>query len=153
VATGRTTREKTKRRSTRKPPRRVAPAVRPTSEKKKIALLSRQLCDALEGQAATARELSEAREQQAASSEILHVIGESHANVQPVFETLARNAVRLCRAEHASIWLYDGRSLKVVVTHNVSAERRTVIEQNPILRDAVTGQHRMIHVAGTSYDQ
>ena len=111
MTTDRTSGRKTKRRKTIRPPRRSATTANAqTSDKKKIALLT--------------RELSEALEQQAATSEILRVIGESHADVQPVFETLARNAVRLCGAEHASIWRFDGRFLRVVATHNVSAERR-----------------------------
>jgi hypothetical protein len=42
------------------------------------------------------RELVEAREQQAATSEILRVISSSPSDVQPVFHTIVRSAVRLC---------------------------------------------------------
>ena len=41
------------------------------------------------------RELADAREQQAATSEILRVISSSPTDVQPVFETIVRSAVRL----------------------------------------------------------
>ena len=41
------------------------------------------------------RERDEAREQQKATAEILRVIRTSPADVQPVFETIVRNAVSL----------------------------------------------------------
>ena len=42
------------------------------------------------------RERDEAREQQAATAEILRVIRASPNDVQPVFETIVRNAVVCC---------------------------------------------------------
>src|ERR1700737_3368346 len=79
-----------------------------------------------------ARELTEAREQQAATSELLKVIGRSILDLQPVFETLAENAVRLCEAKRSFILRFDGQYLRVVATHNASPELRAFVEQNPI---------------------
>src|ERR1700738_1863870 len=79
-----------------------------------------------------ARELAEAREQQAATSELLKVIGRSTLDLQPVFETLAENAVRLCEAKRSFIYRFDGQYLRVVATHNASPEMRAFVEQNPI---------------------
>src|ERR1700737_4729172 len=77
-------------------------------------------------------ELAEAREQQAATSELLKVIGRSTLDLQPVFETLAENAVRLCEAKRSLIYRFDGQYLRVVATHNASPELRAFVEQNPI---------------------
>jgi len=77
-------------------------------------------------------ELRVALEQQTATSELLKVIGRSTFDLQPVFETLAENAVRLCEAERAIVWRFGGQLLRAAVTHNASPELRAFLEGNPI---------------------
>ena len=77
-------------------------------------------------------ELRVALEQQTATSELLKVIGRSTFDLQPVFETMAENAVKLCEAERSFIFRFDGQLLRVVATHNASAELRAFVERNPI---------------------
>jgi len=103
-------------------------------------------------------ELRVALEQQTATSELLKVIGRSTFDIQPVFETLAENAVRLCEAERSFIYRFDGQFLRVVATHNTSAELRAFVEQNPIApgRDSATAraalERRTVHVLDAQVD-
>src|SRR5262249_55724316 len=57
---------------------------------------------------ARTHELTESLEQQTATSEILGVIAASPTNIQPVLETIAENACRLCEAYDSVIFLCEG---------------------------------------------
>ncbi len=63
------------------------------------------------------RDLTETLEQQTATSEILRVISSSPTDVQPVFDTIAQSAARLCEARDAVVYLADGDMLRPVARH------------------------------------
>jgi len=94
-------------------------------------------------------ELRVALEQQTATSELLKVIGRSTFELQPVFETLAENAVRLCEAERALIYRLDGRVLRIVATQNASADLIDFLERNPITIGRATAAGRAAVDRGT----
>ena len=77
-------------------------------------------------------DLSELLEQQTATSEVLKVISSSASDLQPVFDTMAENVVRLCDAERAYIFRFDGELLRAVATYNVGPENREFVNHNPI---------------------
>ncbi len=62
------------------------------------------------------RDLSEALEQQTATSEILRVIASSPTDIQPVLNTVAANAARLCEATDAQIRLVEGDGTRLVAS-------------------------------------
>jgi signal transduction histidine kinase len=53
------------------------------------------------------RELTEALEQQTATGEVLSVISSSPTNVQPVFDRILANALRLCDAAYGAVWRFE----------------------------------------------
>jgi GAF domain-containing protein len=97
-------------------------------------------------------QVTEALEQQTATSELLKVIGRSTFDLQPVFETLAENAVRLCEAEHALLFRFDGQVLRLVASHNILPEIHAYVEQHPVTVGHGTGagqaalERRTVHI-------
>jgi transcriptional regulator with GAF, ATPase, and Fis domain len=63
------------------------------------------------------RELTETLEQQAATSAILRAISQSPTDVQPVFDTIAEAAMRLCNARSANVFTFDGELLHAAAIH------------------------------------
>ena len=72
-------------------------------------------------------ELAEALAQQHATSEILRLISQSHATAQPVFEMMANAALRLCGANSANVFTFDGELLHLVAMAVVNAEAAKAI--------------------------
>ena len=68
------------------------------------------------------RDLTEALEQQTATSEILRVISRSPTDVQPVFDTIAAAALKLCSASSAVVSRFDGELLQLAALANVTPE-------------------------------
>jgi signal transduction histidine kinase len=67
-------------------------------------------------------QVREALEQQTATSEILRVISGSPTDVQPVFDTIARSAVRLCDARFALAFQLEGEVVHLVSHHNYPSD-------------------------------
>ena len=61
-------------------------------------------------------ELKESLEQQTATSEILGVIASSPTQIQPVLDSVAKNAARLCEATDAQIRLIEGERTRLAAS-------------------------------------
>ena len=63
-------------------------------------------------------DLTESLEQQTATSEVLEVISSSPGDLEPVFETMLENAVRICDAKFGNIYRWDDDQLHLIAMHN-----------------------------------
>jgi signal transduction histidine kinase len=82
------------------------------------------------------RELKESLDQQTATSEILGVIASSPTDIQPVLDTIAKNAAHLCDATNAQIFRADGNVLRLVANYgNLPAS-----EERPASRGTALGR-------------
>ena len=66
-------------------------------------------------------DLTEALDQQTVTSQILQVISSSTGDVQPVFEAVLMNAVRLCDAKFGMINYWNGEALYLAAAYNAPA--------------------------------
>ena len=75
----------------------------------------------------TIRELNEAREQLQAISEVLRALGSSQGQLEPIFQSMLKNATRLCEAKFGALYLRETGGLRVSVMHGATAglRRRT----------------------------
>ncbi len=79
------------------------------------------------------RELRESLEQQTATSEVLRVISTFPGDLEPVFETMLENAVRICEAKFGNIYRWDGHNLRMVATHNMAPAFADYRRRSPIM--------------------
>ena len=90
------------------------------------------------------RELKEALEQQTATSEVLRVISSSPGDLQPVFEAMLENAVRICDAMGGGICRWDGNALRHVAVKWARPAIAELLMRTPIHPNPKTNFGRML---------
>ena len=97
------------------------------------------------------RELTESLEQQTATSEILRGICRSPTDTQPVFDTIAQHAFRVCDGSYCTVFQFDGALIHMVAHHGQSAGALEVFRQAyPVPPDADTMAARRDSARGRS---
>ena len=81
---------------------------------------------------ARTEELTKALEQQTATSEVLRIISSSPTNLQPVFNAILANAMRLCDSHGGCLFLYDGQSFDAAVIHGARPAFAEFLLRGPI---------------------
>jgi GAF domain-containing protein len=103
-------------------------------------------------------DLTESLEQQTATSNVLEVISRSAFDLRAVFETVAESSVRLCGADRAFIYRFDGELLRMVAAFNAPEKLKDFVSQNPIRpgRESASAraalERRTIHVPDVRAD-
>jgi signal transduction histidine kinase/putative methionine-R-sulfoxide reductase with GAF domain len=94
-------------------------------------------------------ETKEALERQTVTSEILRVISRSPTDAQPVFDTIAKAALKLCRGNSANVVRFDGEQVHLAALANLTADGAEAIRKlfpRPPSRDI--GSTRAVLTAG-----
>ena len=103
-------------------------------------------------------DLSESLQQQTAASEVLQVISRSAFDLRPVFEAVAESSVRLCGADRAFIFRFDGELLRMAVAYNAPPEFKDWVARHPIRPGRHSGsaraalERRTIHIPDVRAD-
>jgi class 3 adenylate cyclase/putative methionine-R-sulfoxide reductase with GAF domain len=103
-------------------------------------------------------DLAESLEQQTASANVLDVISRSASDLHTVFDTMAESSVRLCGADRAFIYQFDGELLRMKSFYNASPELAEWVKGHPVrpgnhLTTARAALHRRtIHIPDVRAD-
>jgi two-component system, NtrC family, sensor kinase len=80
-------------------------------------------------------DLTESLQQQTATADVLKVISSSPGKLEPVFDAMLENAVRICEAKFGMLYLYDGDEgggFRVVAAYNVPPALEEARRRGPI---------------------
>ena len=100
-----------------------------------------------------------ALEAQTATAEILEITASSPSSVQPVFDAIARSALKLCDASFSTITRFDGKLIHVAATHNMSGEALSELHKafpQPLSRRGATPrailERAVVHIPDVTKD-
>jgi two-component system NtrC family sensor kinase len=78
------------------------------------------------------RERDEALEREQATAEVLRVISSSRGDMEPVFETLLKNATRICEAKFGVLMRFDGEAFRCAAHLGTPPALVELMQRGPI---------------------
>src|SRR6516165_4395640 len=131
--------------------------VRTFADQAVIAMENARLLGELQ---ARTRDLEESLEYQTATSDVLNVISRSTSNVQPVLDTVAETAARLCGADSVTIWTREGEVYRAASSSYITAEpelwaamsQRTMTPSRDSLGARTALEGRVVHIEDRAAD-
>ena len=81
---------------------------------------------------ALSSELARLREQQVATNEVLLAVARSDFELQPIFETVVEQAIRLCKADAGQIFVREADHFRLACAAGGSDEYRSLIEERHV---------------------
>jgi hypothetical protein len=88
--------------------------------------------------------LNEAIEQQTATAEVLRVVSSSPGELEPVFQAMLANAVRICEAKFGILYRYDGTLFHTVGLFGVPSAYADYLKREPIRPSLQNGLGRAV---------
>jgi GAF domain-containing protein len=104
-------------------------------------------------------DLTEALEQQTATSEVLRVISSSPGELQPVFDAMLENAVRICDATYGNIYSRDRETFRLVASHKTPPAFTEYRRRNPMTgsgahwADPMLKSKTQVHIADLALER
>ena len=98
-------------------------------------------------------ELRESLQQQTATADVLKVISSSAGKLEPIFNALLENAVRVCEAKFGLLYLSEGDGFRTVAMHDVPSVFAEKRRREPFFLPApggpmgqIVGTRRVAHI-------
>ena len=103
-------------------------------------------------------ELRESLQQQTATSEVLKVISSSPNDLEPVFNSILDNAVRLCEAQFGNMYLRDGEVFRIAAAHRtptvlIEQRKRVPLQGRASIFGRMVETRQAVHVTDLRAEQ
>ena len=105
------------------------------------------------------RERDEALEREKATAEVLRVISASPGELQPVFQAMLTNAVRICEAKFGTLYLREGDAFRAAALHNAPPAFAEFWQRGPhrpgpsTVLSRVLRTKQVVHISDITADQ
>src|SRR6516162_607555 len=143
--------------------RRSRASSKPTKARSRKAMPKRRNARTMRAESESARlcrERDEALEREKATAEVLRVISSSAVQLEPIFQAMLENAVRICGANFGVLFLREGDALRRMAMHNPPPAYVEEHRRAPLVRPSAASSRgrliatkRVVHIADLRADQ